>query len=155
MTTQAACPSLEIANRILDIGDENKIKLTVMQLLKVLYFAHGWHLAFTEKPLTRDLPEVWRYGPVYVAVYDAFRHFGADHITKRATTEEVGVNKDTNKLLKSVVTAYGEIHAYELSNMTHTYGSPWSSTLRSSGLYSKISNKTIKAYFDELKRQSD
>ena len=153
MTANSARHSLEIANRILDIADKKMIGLTMMQLHKLVYFAHGWHLAIYGKPLTSDSPEVWRFGPVYLAVYKAFRSSGEEHIKGRAKITAKETTAETDELLEQVVDSLGDISASKLSKMTHVKGSPWYVTMIGSGYFREIPNDTIKEYFlDEIGR---
>ena len=140
--------SLEIANRILDIAKSKKINLTMMQLQKLVYFAHGWHLAFFEKPLVSDSPEVWRYGPVFFAIYEEFKASRAKPIGEyRAAVKARKFTPEIEELLEGVVESYGEIDAWELSMMTHEKGSPWDKTMIAGGFFKEIPNEVIKQYF--------
>ena len=41
-----------VANRLLELGRERNIIIDPMKLQKLIYYAHGWHLALTGRPLT-------------------------------------------------------------------------------------------------------
>ncbi|MCL6584270.1 MAG: DUF4065 domain-containing protein [bacterium] len=71
-----------IANYFLDLAKSKGEKLTLMKLLKLIYFAHGWHLAITGKPLIDEQVEAWQYGPVIPSVYHEFKGFGNQPITR-------------------------------------------------------------------------
>lgn len=152
--------SRAIANRILEIAEAKGIRLTMMQLLKLVYIAHGWWLTHSKgQPLTSDRPQAWQYGPVHPAVYRAFRHFGSRHITQKARDPETGfefsaeIPPDINGLLESVVESYGGFHAYRLSDMTHQPGTPWDRATKQWGNYAPITDDSIKEHFDELRRE--
>ncbi|WGI22422.1 type II toxin-antitoxin system antitoxin SocA domain-containing protein [Amylibacter sp. IMCC11727] len=149
-----------IANRILDIAEQRNIRLTMMQLLKLVYIAHGWWLTYSGgQPLTSDKPQAWQYGPVHPLVYNAFRRFGATAITERARDPETGfaysdeITSDIDSILGSVVDSYGKLHAYRLSDMTHQVGTPWDQASKKWGNYAPITDASIKEHFDELRRQ--
>ena len=57
-----------------------KYRLTQVKLHKLLYYAHGWHLGFQEKPLLDETLEAWRYGPVVPSIHREFGRFGATPI---------------------------------------------------------------------------
>ena len=50
--------------------------LTPLKLQKLIYYAHGWHLAIRNAPLIDEVIEAWEYGPVVPNVYHEFKKFG-------------------------------------------------------------------------------
>ncbi|SQG64108.1 uncharacterized phage-associated protein [Corynebacterium renale] len=53
--------------KVLDVGQyvtEIVSNLDKIKLYKLCYFAHGWHVAWTGKPLFREELQAWVYGPV-------------------------------------------------------------------------------------------
>jgi uncharacterized phage-associated protein len=75
-----------VTNFFLDRAEARGAKLTIMTLLKVLYFAHAWYLAKEGKPLIAQPFEAWEYGPVNRVVYDQFKTLGKKHIETRAVS---------------------------------------------------------------------
>lgn len=152
--------SRAVANRILDIASELGLKLTVMQLLKLVYLAHGWWLTFSGgQPLTTTAPQAWQYGPVHPEVYRAFRHYGRNPIEGRAINRVTGYpyqdnfSQDVDHMLRQVVSSYGKHHAFSLSDMMHRPGTPWSITNERHGDYSPIPNDLIRQHFDKLRNE--
>jgi uncharacterized phage-associated protein len=106
-----------------------------MTLLKVLYFAHAWHLAKTHKPLIAQPFEAWKYGPVNRVVYDQFKNYGKKPLDKRAVSLDPRLMKfiptpyrfdaDTQKLLENVFDYYTLFNAMKLSDLTHEEGGAW------------------------------
>lgn len=43
--------------------------LTPLQVIKMVYIAHGYSLALLDEPLVEEAVEAWRYGPVLPSVY--------------------------------------------------------------------------------------
>jgi uncharacterized phage-associated protein len=150
-----------VANFLLDYAESEGRKLTIMALLKIIYFAHGWHLAKFGRPLIRNPFEAWRDGPVVRAVYDCFRDSGTKVIDRRATKfnpvseryEPVSYSLDQEQatLLRNVFGAYGHLEAFRLSNLTHEPGSPWDMVWNAPRekitLGMRISNEAIKKDF--------
>lgn len=125
-----------IANFLLDYADSKHQAVTIMSLLKILYFAHAWHLAKTGEPLVGQPFEAWQYGPVCRVVYDQFKGAGEKPISTRATTlnldtaqfEPAGYDRldnETRTLLRQVFNYYSRYHPFRLSDLTHEKGSPW------------------------------
>ena len=77
-----------VANVFLELADAAKQTLTPMKLQKLVYYAHGWYLGLTGRPLLDELIQAWSFGPVVRSLYNEFKEFGADPITHKATTIE-------------------------------------------------------------------
>jgi uncharacterized phage-associated protein len=71
---------LAVANAVLDEARDQGKSLTIMQLLKLVYIAHGWSLALLNVPLVNEEPEAWQHGPVFPSIYREFRRFGSQPI---------------------------------------------------------------------------
>src|SRR6185369_6756877 len=82
-----------VANRLLELARERQLIIDPMKVQKLIYYAHGWHLALTGKPLLDRSVEAWQYGPVLPDVYRAFQEFGAQPITEPARYAAVDGNK--------------------------------------------------------------
>jgi uncharacterized phage-associated protein len=125
----------EVANFILDYGDSLGRPVTKIAIQKIIYFAHGWHLAGQNRPLISQKFEAWEYGPVIRVVYDCFKSENRNQILSRARkfdpfTNQWVVVDDTirepdRSFLEHVFKAYGHYHAFDLVEMTHEPGSPW------------------------------
>lgn len=148
-----------VANEILRRANKLGINLTIMQLIKLVYLANGWSLALLGRPLVKQSAQAWQYGPVYPHVYKTFNRFGATPITDVARDKRTGIefaehfDEDESALIDAVVNAYGRMHAFQLSNIMHRAGTPWSVTFEESGPYSEIPENRIKEHFLELKKQ--
>ena len=149
--------SLAVANKILQVAEEKGIPLTIMQLIKLVYIAHGWTLALLDKPLVSDRVEAWQHGPVYPAVYNEFRGSGWMPISRTARDPDTGVeissafSEDEESILGQVVGSYGKFHAFDLSARTHRQGTPWFQTFDGGrGKFSVIKNELIKSHFDAM-----
>lgn len=154
--------SRAVANKILELAERHNKNLTMMQLIKLVYIAHGWWLkASNGEPLTLDTAEAWQYGPVNRNVYQSFRSFGSRLIPVgfRASDPATGFpysgefSEEQERMIDSVVSNYGHIHAYALSDMTHQPGTPWSVATESNGYYAPIPNELIHSHFNEIYKQ--
>ena len=141
-----AYPAAAIANEFIRIAERKGRRLTQMQVQKLVYFAHGWHLALTGEPLINERVLAWDYGPVVRSLWRAFKEYGSNPIQKMARvpdwegdlvnwitpTVEDGEQPETNAytaaLIRRVWEQYGSLKAYELSELTHVEGGPWSRT---------------------------
>ena len=53
-----------------------------MKLQKLVYFAHGWHLAIHNRPLVNEQVEAWKFGPVFSDLYHQIKSFGNEKIDR-------------------------------------------------------------------------
>ncbi len=152
--------SRSIANVILKYSWKNNIEVTKMQLIKLVYLAHGWSLAFLEKPIVNDTPEAWKLGPVYPKLYNKLSGYTSQSVNKLIADEETNIPYTANELsggekalIKNVTTSYGKYGAFVLSDMTHKDGTPWSKTYQNGiGLYKPIPENILAEYYKKLKK---
>ena len=104
--------------------------ITPMQLVKLVYLAHGWYLGATDKiPLIDENPQAWKWGPVVPQVYHSFKEYESSPIRKpttsgiTVTTEELPEN--IRLFLDALWNRYGKYSGIELSTLTHQEGTPW------------------------------
>ena len=131
-----------IANYFLDKAHSGNIDVSPMKLLKLVYIAHAWHLAYTDKPLITDRIEAWEYGPVIPELYHEFKHYGHNPIKTYAyeqvrpyVTEKAQTGSDDSfesnafvsieQFLDAVWNTYKNYDAIYLSGLTHLPGTPW------------------------------
>ena len=150
-----------LANYVLDVADRLVLPVYATTLLKVVYFAHGWHLAKFGTPLVAQPFEAWQHGPVVRVVYDQISQMGGEKIKKRLRVfdaQSLGyreprplLSASSATLVESVVAAYSVHHPFLLSEMTHEEGSPWiaawEASLGGKSPGARIPNEDIRHYF--------
>lgn len=150
-----------VANLILKEAESRHIGLSNLALQKILYFVHGRFLVERNEPLIAGTFEAWQYGPVNLAVYDAFKHFGARPINGLASRRDIRTgNTETvpfpesdglRQLIIDAALPYLKLSAGRLVDLSHANGSPWDKITkvengkRSYGL--RITNENIKDNF--------
>lgn len=164
-----------IANYFIDLSLRDGRPCTPMKLQKLVFFAHGWHLAITDSPLIDEQVEAWKFGPVIRSLYRAFRDSGNQPVTSNYRPLETefdgadlkwhygappSVDDDpanaefTKKLLNKVWDVFGKYTAFQLSNMTHEPGTPWARVVQEYGgdppKHTDIPPYMIRDYFAEL-----
>jgi uncharacterized phage-associated protein len=124
-----------IANKFLEFAFEEGRCLDPMQILKLVYIAHGWCLAIADRPLIRDRIEAWQYGPVIPELYHSLKKYGRACVTEYLEDFDFeslefepvreNLSEEDEQIIEAVWKAYGRFKAFELSGMTHKPGTPW------------------------------
>jgi uncharacterized phage-associated protein len=122
-------PSIEVANKFIQMHGASG-EIDPMKLQKLLYFANGWHLAMQGTPLLDELPQVWRYGPVFATIYRAFNRYQRQPILQPEQATPFGgepriAPDGLTPFLEWVWNEYGHRTGPELSDETHKPGTPW------------------------------
>lgn len=149
--------SRAVANEILKIGREKNVSMSMMKLIKLVYFAHAWLLGVIGKPLCSDPVEAWPYGPVFRDLYFDLPYKGSQVVDKLIEMPFGGVytgefSTDEKSVMSRVVDVYGNLDAFQLSDITHQSGTPWYQTKERKGNFSKIDNSIIKEYYESKAR---
>ncbi len=157
--------ALAIANHLIMLGVERGIPPTQMKLQKLVYFAHGWHLALYDEPLVEETFQAWKYGPVIPSLYGTFRSWGITPINRAGAVPAVTVDDEINWLapiisagavdrlfpfLKRIQDVYGRWNGTQLSSLTHKPDTPWSQVRKGHPEDARdieIPNDLIQAYF--------
>jgi uncharacterized phage-associated protein len=116
-----------------------------LKLQKLVYYAQGFHLALTGKPLFDDEIVAWMHGPVVKSLYHLYKINGDGPIEPTTNYKIPDFNKKTKQLLDEVYRVLGQYSAWKLREMTHDEV-PWLNANRKrSG--SVISHKDMADYF--------
>lgn len=155
----------EIANFVLDVADDRRLKVTNMSLNKIIYFLHAFCLVKFGKPLTSAKIEAWKFGPVFREIYRLYKDCGDSPITKKAqrispTTgqTEICEHRLTPKevqILWPMAEKYLRMEAHELVKLSHLQGGPWDQVWNHASLSHasmRIGDELILAYYEGIVR---
>ncbi len=133
--------AIAVANYFVVKGVKENRPVDAMKLQKLLYFAHGWHLALYGEPLLSERVEAWSYGPVVPTAYREFKHNGRSPIEFPAFEWPGGrreasgplfsrraaqvTNARAVGLLDKIWEVYGGYSGTQLADMTHAKDGPW------------------------------
>lgn len=134
-----------------------------MQVQKLVYLAHGWHLALADgNPLIKERVCAWRYGPVIEELYCEFAGFGREPIDRLYV--ELGIDSkgndvfaepgipETDEIARGVIDGvwegYGHHSGFQLSTLTHQSGTPWDQARQQ--CKSVIPDEVIREHFRQL-----
>lgn len=128
-----------IANAVLSRASRLGHPLTNLDLQKIVYLLHGFFLRQTGRPLVTGEFVAWDYGPVHRALYDALKVHGDAFVDTPArkynpfTRQHVDLplldDPEAEALLDSNLAALLAIPTFELVQLTHAPGTPWSRTM--------------------------
>ncbi len=148
-----------IANYFLNKASTEGRALTPMQLIKLVYIAHGWHLGYLSAPLINEEVQAWRHGPVIHSLYNSLKRYGSGAVSELIQTGPSPWSRDANVdpgsagLLDSVWQNYAGYSGIQLSNMTHQPDTPWSiAWIREGGhsmYFAPISDSLIERHYKE------
>lgn len=129
-----AIPAQAVCNTILQRAFTEKIPVSPMKLQKLLYFTYQTYLKRTGQLLFSERFEAWPYGPVLPSIYDEFKSFHGNPITKFAKNADGSVSVISG----TASGAYGIVYSIaetwekyknktgiELSGITHQKESAW------------------------------
>lgn len=142
-----------VANRFLDLAEEQGRSLTPMQLLKLVYIAHGWMLGLNGRPLINQPVEAWQYGPVVRDLYNGVRSFGRGQVRGRIPAFGGALDYYEDDMVKQVFKLYGHMDGIALSNITHMADTPWAQTYRHGSFGTPIPNDLIAGHYRRLSQE--
>jgi uncharacterized phage-associated protein len=144
-----------VANYLLAKAAEAGRPVTPMQLIKLVYLAHGWMLGLHGRPLISDRVEAWQYGPVVRSVYGAVSAYRSAPIERPiaypgADRAQAAFDRDERSILDQVFEIYGRHDGLTLSRLTHQDGSPWHTVWSRKGRNGTIDDTLIESHFKAL-----
>lgn len=147
--------SISVANRFLGLAREQGKSLTPMQLLKLVYLAHGWMLGLHGRPLISDDVEAWQYGPVIPRLYNAIRHFKSSPVTGPLRVSDTPLDETETDIVRQAFEIYGDKTGPALSRLTHTPGGPWETVYERGAFGTDIPNDIIEDHYRQLVARSE
>jgi uncharacterized phage-associated protein len=131
----------QIANHFILFARSEKKDLNILKLIKLVYIAYGWCLCTLNRRVFDEPIEAWKHGPVISSLYHEFKHFGNKNIDKCSEDFEYSENEEllpkpfiikesedlsVSKVIEAVWDRYKEKTGWDLRELTHKKGSPWS-----------------------------
>ena len=140
--------SITVARKFIELAKKENRGLTPMQLLKLVYIAHGWMLGLYSRPLIDDPIEAWRYGPVIPNLYQAIRSYRDQPVPAIPGSGSTTLELDEKNIIQQTYEKYGHFSAIKLSGITHMPNTPWKRAMNIGAV--RISNDLIYDYYSNL-----
>lgn len=131
-------------NYILTKYSDSHPDITPMKLQKLLFYTKAWSLVAGKKLIPEKFIHM-KYGPVNQAVYDEYKSFCKDPITKPEGEPESFINPEHIPLVDFILENYVDYHALTLSAMTHVEV-PWKNTKNLNVIQDEVILKHYKKY---------
>ncbi|MBV1823336.1 Panacea domain-containing protein [Komagataeibacter oboediens] len=140
--------AITVANRFLALAQKRNATLTPMQVLKLVYLAHGWMLGLYGRPLFQDSVQAWQYGPVIPSLYNKVRSFKSQPVIgPLPSSDPKGLTPEEESVADQVYAIYGDLSGPALSRLTHAPNTPWSQTYDPHHFGLQISNDLIENFY--------
>ncbi|NEP40401.1 MAG: SocA family protein [Okeania sp. SIO2H7] len=114
-----------------------------LKLQKLVYYAQGFYLAISDRPLFSEPIKAWIHGPVVPELYEFYKEYGSNAIPCPTDIDWTKYDEETRSLLDEVYSVLGQFSAWKLRNMTHEE-SPWKEASQTAG---EITHQSLKDYF--------
>jgi len=123
-----------------------------MEVQKHVFLGQGYSLALLglERPLYHNNTHAWQWGPVVPKLYKALQRYGSGHVTEEISADdELDTASQEFKILRAVWQGYKKYSPFQLSELTHRPGTPWSKTWETSK-FGIIPLEEMQGYFHRL-----
>jgi uncharacterized phage-associated protein len=103
---------------------EAGVKLSLLKLQKLVYYAHAWHLAFFKTRLFDGVFQAWVHGPVSRELYDRFNETKSlyDEVTEadiRPGFDAGHVPAEARLHIDSILEVYAPFSGTQLEELSH------------------------------------
>ena len=140
--------SVTAAKYLLALAFSKGRVLNVTQVQKLLYMAYGYFLAREGRILLDENPRAWPYGPVFPKTREEIDYSTVVELSSDEF-DEIRTDEALNHFYKLLIDKYAVFTASQLSEWSHTEGSPWDKTVKQNNYRWNvcIPDEFITAYF--------
>lgn len=141
-----------VANEVIRLAHSKAAPITNLELLKLIYFSHGFMLGIHKDPIFYQPVIAWQYGPVVLDVYYSFNHYGAQAITRQLHMPGLQLVEDKAKeVISYTYDLLGSLSPSRLVAISHDVNGPWYKTWNNSlGQNQVIPIDLMQEYFSGL-----
>ena len=126
-------------------------RVSNLELQKILYLAHMFHLGRTGQPLISENFEAWDYGPVVPKLYHRAKGFGSGHVKNVFHwISDVPNELTAYDVLEEVTDATNDLSPGRLVALTHSDSGAWAQYYRPGARGIVIPNPAILAEYHSL-----
>lgn len=144
-------PAEKVANKFIELAAADGRLLTHMQLQKLVYLAQSLALALYDRRLVANNFYAWPHGPVAPHLYEQLKGAGSAPVgqllPERFPIAEL--DAQAQEVIRQTYDAYGRFDGWQLRNITHLPGSPWTMTNEREA-YGLIPDDLTRTYYRNL-----
>ncbi len=143
--------SVTAAKYLLALAYQKGIVLNVTKVQKMLFIAYGYFLARHNHALLTETPKAWPFGPVFPKTRSRI-DFGKMIPVNDPELATIAQDELVTQVFNRIIDKYSRYTAGQLSDWSHTLGSPWERTTKLSGFdwNRAIPDSYIKEYFSTV-----
>lgn len=129
--------STDVAMYLVSLANERRLTMNMTKVQKLLYIAYGVFLRVYNERLLNEHPQAWPYGPVFPTTRNKLlkkdlNSISTENLTGDESKKLIQDNR-LNNVLNFVFVNFGTWNAGQLSEWSHTDGSPWERTSKTNG----------------------
>lgn len=143
--------SVIAAKYLLALAYKKGIVLNVTKVQKILYIAYGYFLSKYEHPIVNEQPRAWPFGPVFPRTRKKVEYNIIIEVSN-PIFDEIRQNEELTTKFDSIIDKYSPYSASQLSEWSHSVGSPWYQSTKLNGFNwnQAIPDLFIQSYFKEF-----
>ncbi|MCY4324853.1 MAG: DUF4065 domain-containing protein [Betaproteobacteria bacterium] len=146
--------SVAVANRFIATAHKQGAPIfSLAQLIRMIYIAHGFHLAFQDTNLIKDEVQAWPQGPVIPRVYETFLRIPpVSHPlpAKPDVQDEMDLDPYALGLIELIYQGYGHMNYAQIAELMRQRGTPWDLVYKSKGNRATIEPELTREYYHAL-----
>lgn len=131
-------------------GIETNWSKSNLEMQKIIYIAHMFHLGKEKQPLVRGHFQAWDYGPVHPDLYHKAKIFGADPVKDIFNTDnDLDRKSPEAKTLNNVLDLVSDLSGSTLVAITHCDYGAWYKNYIPGAKGIMIPNSDIREEYEE------
>lgn len=142
--------TLHVLSAAKHLAKQSGWSLSNLELQKILYLAHMFHLGRTGEPLVHGHFEAWDYGPVHPSLYHHLKVYGADPVQNIFPGIGDLLPGPERAIIDEAYRDLGHLGPGKLVNATHQKGGAWATYYRPGMRQCVIPNEAILREYQEL-----
>ena len=145
--------ALDIAKYIIRWCDKNKLRITNLQLQKILFFIQKESIRKRGYGIFSNRIEAWQYGPVVPDVFYQFAGFGAmklvlyEDLFSDVSPKDI-IDDQSKEIIEGILREYIHVSPWDLVAKSHVSNGAWSNSISMGEKYPITDQDIFNIYFN-------